>query len=151
KRINTYNKLEKDLESWMLDVLSKKERSERIKELEKLKKAYEWLKDLKKTPDVLFIIDWHYENLSLVEAKKLNIPSYSLLGSTWDIDSCTNFVPCNVNSIKSIKFILNYLKPVLTKVKTQKPFDSKNEGEARKDFKKPFVKKPFENKEDTNN
>ncbi|EKD66080.1 MAG: 30S ribosomal protein S2 [uncultured bacterium (gcode 4)] len=142
KRIATYNKIEKDLENWTLDMLSKKEKSEKMKELEKLKKAYEWLKELKKSPDVIFAVDGHYEWLSLTEARKMKIPSYALLGSTGDIDSCTNFIPCNVNSIKSIKFILDYLKPVLTKKKIISSFNKEqtNTRPFNKDFKKPFVK-----------
>ncbi len=124
KRIFTYNKLEKDLESWAFSILNKKEKSEKIKEIEKLKKSYEWVKELKKVPDVIFVIDWHYESLALLEAKKMKIPSYTLLWSNWDIDSCTDFIPCNVNSTKSIKFILDYVKPFLLKKKVNKNFDS---------------------------
>jgi small subunit ribosomal protein S2 len=104
-----------------MDMLSKKEKAMKMKELEKLKKAYEGLKELKKTPDALLVIDGHYEGLALTEARILKIPSYSLLGSTGDIDSCTNFIPCNVNSIKAIKFILDYIKPTLTRKKVEKP------------------------------
>lgn len=127
KRIATYNKLEKDLETWILDSLTKKEKSVKIKELEKLRKAYEWLKELKKAPDAIFVVDGHYEWLALTECAKLKISSYAMLGSTWDIDSCTDFIPCNVNSIKSIKFILDYLKPVITRKKVAKPFDNNTE------------------------
>ncbi len=81
-------------------------------------------KRTQKTPDAIFVIDWHYENLALEESKKLKIPSYALLWSTWDIDSCTDFIPCNVNSIKAIKFILDYLKPALTKKKIMRTFDT---------------------------
>lgn len=124
KRIATYAKLEKDLETWVLDVLTKKEKSVKMKELEKLKQAYEWVKELKKTPDAIFVIDGHFENLALTEAKKLWIPSYALLGNTWDIDMCTNFVPCNVNSIRAVNFILEYLKPSITRKKQTKTFES---------------------------
>lgn len=146
KRIATYNKLEKDLETWALDLLTKKEKAMKLKELEKLKKAYEWLKELKKTPDAIVVVDGHYEWLALTEAATLKIPSYALLGSTGDIDSCTNFIPCNVNSIKALKFILDYLKPVLTRKKINKPFE--NNGEQKKfpprnpnPIKRDFVKK----------
>ncbi|EKE28209.1 MAG: ribosomal protein S2 [uncultured bacterium (gcode 4)] len=122
RRIFTYNKLEKDAETGVLDMLTKKEKAMKMKELEKLKKAYEGLKELKKTPDAVFVIDGHYEGLALTEARILKIPSFALLGSTGDIDSCTNFIPCNVNSIKAIKFMLDQLKPTLTRKKIEKPF-----------------------------
>lgn len=123
KRIATYNKLEKDLETWAMDMLSKKERATKTKELDKLRKAYEGLKELKKVPDMVFVVDGHYEGLALEESRKLKITSIAMLGSTWDIDSCSNFIPCNVNSIKAIKFILDYLRPILTRKKVAKAFD----------------------------
>lgn len=117
KRIAAYNQIEKDLQTGTLEMLTKKEKASKLKELEKLRKAYEGIKDIKKTPDLLIVVDGHYESLALEEAKTLKIPTYALLGSTGDIDHCTDFVPCNVNSIKSIKFVLDYLKTAIKRVK----------------------------------
>lgn len=117
KRIAAYNQIEKDLETGALEVLTKKEKASKLKELDKLSKAYSGIKELKKTPDLLLVIDGHYESLALEEARILKIPTYALLGSTGDIDRCSDFVPCNVNSIKSIKFILDYLKSGIKRAK----------------------------------
>ena len=117
KRIAAYNKIEKDIEIGAFDSLTKKERAEKAKELDKLKKAYEGIKDMKRTPDAILIVDGYYEGLATAEAKTLKLPTYALLGSTGDIDTCHDFVPCNVNSVKSIKFVLEYLKPALVRVK----------------------------------
>ncbi len=117
KRIAAYNQIEKDLQSGALEMLTKKEKASKLKELEKLRKAYEGIKEIKKTPDLLVVVDGHYESLALEEARTLKIPTYALLGSTGDIDHCTDFVPCNVNSIKSIKFVLDYLKSAVKRVK----------------------------------
>lgn len=121
-RIAAYAKIEKDAETGALDLLTKKEKASKLKELEKLRKAYEGIKDLKKTPDLLLVVDGHYESLALEEASKLGIPTYALLGSTGDIDRCTDFVPCNVNSIKAIKFILDYLKTSIKRTKKAENF-----------------------------
>jgi small subunit ribosomal protein S2 len=117
KRIAAYNQIEKDLETGALEMLTKKEKASKLKELEKLRKAYEGIKDIKKTPDILLVVDGHYESLALEEARTLSIPTYALLGSTGDIDRCTDFVPSNVNSIKSIKFVLDYLKTAIKRTK----------------------------------
>lgn len=122
RRIATYNKIEKDLEDGALDTLTKKEKSQKLKELEKLRKAYQGIKDLKRTPDAVLVVDGYYELLALTEAKKLKLPTYALLGSTGDIDNTTDFVPCNVNSIKSLKFVLEYLKPALFRAKKENIF-----------------------------
>ncbi len=117
KRVNTYNSIEKTSQEWGFEGFTKKEISGKMKELEKLRKNYEGIKDMRRTPDALFVIDGHYEQLALSEARTLKIPTFALLGSTGDIDCCDEFVPCNVNSIKSLSFILSYLSPALKREK----------------------------------
>lgn len=121
-RIKYYNNLEKDLESGMLDNLTKKEKAVKITELEKLREAYSGVKNMRKVPDLVVVIDGHYEELTLTEARKLSIPTLALLGSTGDIDHCDHFIPCNVNSVKSLAFILGELKGSIS---TRKDFAAK--------------------------
>lgn len=130
KRIAAYNKIEKEIETGALEGLTKKEKAMRLKELEKLQKAYSGVKDIKRTPDAVFIIDGRFEALSVAEANKMKIPSFALLGSTGDIDSVTHFVPCNVNSMKSLSFILKELAPALKR--TAKTTDSSNDNTIRR-------------------
>lgn len=122
KRIGYYAELEKDLANGMLDNLTKKEKAEKMKELEKLRTAYAGVKEMRRLPDLIVAVDGHYEDLALTEAQTLKIPSVALLGSTGDIDKATYFVPCNVNSIKSLAFMLGELKG---SVKTRKADEKK--------------------------
>ena len=117
KRINTYNSIEKSAGESGFEGLTKKEISGKMKELEKLKKSYEGIKDLKRVPDALFVIDGHFEFLAVTEAKTLKIPTYALMGSTGDADITTDFVPCNVNSVRSLTFVMEYLKDALKREK----------------------------------
>lgn len=118
KRIKYYNELESDMEKGMLDNLSKKEKAVKVKELEKLREAYSGVKNMRKLPDIVVGVDGHYEQLALTEASRLNIPTLALLGSTGDVDQSTYFIPCNVNSIKSLAFILGELKTAIKPRKT---------------------------------
>lgn len=61
---------------------------------------------MKKLPDVIFTIDGCYEDLALTEAASAKIMRLALLGSTGDIDKADAFIPCNVNSIRALAFIL---------------------------------------------
>ncbi len=106
-------RIEKELESGMMDNLSKKEKAVKMKELETLKNAYEGVKDMKKTPDIVFVIDGHCEDLALTESQKAKITTMALLGSTGDIDKTDYFVPCNVNSLKSLAFVLGEIKTAI--------------------------------------
>ncbi len=119
KRIAYYNELEKELEGGLLEGLTKKEKSVKLKELEKLKSAYSGVKDLKKIPDIIFVVDGHYEDLALSEAQAGKVTTMALLGSTGNIDKTDYFVPCNVNSMKSLAFILGEIKSSIKTRKTE--------------------------------
>lgn len=119
KRIGYYAELERDLANGMFDNLTKKEKAVKLKELDKLRTAYAGVKEMRRTPDLLVVVDGHYEDLALTEAKVLGIPTVSLLGSTGDIDKTDYFVPCNVNSIKSLAFILGEMKGSVKTRKTE--------------------------------
>jgi small subunit ribosomal protein S2 len=123
KRIAYYNELETSLANGMLEGLTKKEKAVKLTELEKLKAAYIGVKDMKRTPDLVVVVDGHYEDLALAEAAVSGVTSIALLGSTGDIDKATYFVPCNVNSIKAIAWMLGELKGAIKakKVEDKKP------------------------------
>ena len=110
KRINSYLELLQDLESGALEILTKKEKAWKLLELEKLDKAYAWLKEMKKLPDLVFASDGIYEKQSLKEAEILNIKSYAIFNTNWDIDLVDNMIPANTNSPKSFDYIANELK-----------------------------------------
>ena len=105
KRINSYLQLLNDSESGALDMLTKKEKATKMLELEKLEKAYAWLKEMKKIPDVILASDWIYEKQSLKEAQILNIKSFAVFNTNGDIDLVSNLVPANTNAVKSFEYL----------------------------------------------
>ena len=117
KRIATYLKLLKDAENGTFDVLTKKEKAAKMLELEKLDKAFKWLKEMKKVPDVLFVIDGAFEAQALREANSLKLPSLAVLNTNGDPDTVEAFIPANTNSVKSIDFIAAELASCLSGVK----------------------------------
>jgi len=117
KRISTYLKLLKDSENGSLDILTKKEKSTKLLELEKLDKAFKWLKEMKKIPDIIFVIDGAFEIQALKEANSLKLPSLAVLNTNGDPDRVEAFIPANTNSVKSIDFIASELKSCLSGIK----------------------------------
>ncbi len=77
---------------------------------------------MKRAPDVVVVVDGHYEDLALTEAHTMGVTTIALLGSTGDIDKTDYFVPCNVNSIKALAFVLGELK---ASIKARKSDDKK--------------------------
>lgn len=148
KRIAYYNQLERDLASGILDNLTKKEKSVKLKELEKLQKAYAGVKDMRRAPDVVFVLDGRYEDLALTEARHVSATTISLLGSTGDIDRTDFFIPCNVNSIKALTFMMNELVPsIQARKKEERTFSNKTEKIAPRGGARP--PRPAKNDEKT--
>nr|MDD3720325.1 30S ribosomal protein S2 [Candidatus Gracilibacteria bacterium] len=152
RRIGTYLKLLKDQELGEFETLTKKEKASRLLELDKLSKAYGGLKEMKKLPELIFVVDGVYESQAIKEANSLNIECISILNSNGDDIVVSNCIPANTNSPKSLLFIANSLKSSIVVgavpttqdrtnegVKVKKIEDKKISGE-KKSFKKPETK-----------
>ena len=139
KRINTYLKLLKDSETGALDVLTKKEKAAKLLEIEKLDKAYSWVKEMKKIPDIVFVVDGVYERQAIKEANSLKLKTFAVLNTNWDDTVVDNCIPANTNSVKSIEFLLDELAPAISKVtKTE----STNASRVKKVTEKKVERKP---------
>ena len=79
KRINRLKDIERMEEDGTFEVLPKKETVNLLKEKDRLLKFLGGIKDMKKLPDALFVIDPRKESIAIAEARKLNILSLGLL------------------------------------------------------------------------
>ncbi len=121
RRISTYLRLLKDSESGAFDVLTKKEAASKMLELEKLNKAFKGLKEMKTTPDVIFVVDGVYEKQAIKEANSLGLKAFAIMNTNGDDTVVDNLIPANTNSVKSIEFIAEALKSELAWVKVKAP------------------------------
>jgi len=108
-RIKRLKNLEEQEVNQIFDVLPKKEASLRKKELEKLRKHLNGVKDMKKIPDIVILIDQKREITAIKECKKLGIPIVSILDTNCDPDLVDIIIPGNDDAVRSIKFILKSL------------------------------------------
>ena len=69
---------------------------------------------MKSTPDVLFIIDTNREQIAVLEAKKLGIPIIGIVDTNCDPDLIDYPIPANDDGVKSVQFILDSFKKVLS-------------------------------------
>lgn len=136
KRISSYLQLLSDAESGAFNMLTKKEKATKMLELEKLDKAYSWLKDMKKLPDVIFASDGIYEKQALREAEILGIKSFAIFNTNGDIDLVSNLIPANTNSTKSFDYLAEELKSAF--LKSSAP---QQKAQIKKVEEKPQVKK----------
>jgi len=93
--------------------LSKKEILRIDQNIAKMKRKFGGLKNLKRLPDVLFVVDVKTEKLAIKEAKKENIPVVGICDTDSDPTSVDFAIPANDESITSLTYILSEVEKAL--------------------------------------
>ena len=83
------------------------------KEKEKLHRSLGGIAEMKKTPDLIFIIDTNIESLAVAEAKKLNIPIIAVLDTNSDPTGINYPIPGNDDARRSINLYCELLKDTI--------------------------------------
>lgn len=109
ERIVRLKTLEQEEADQVFDLLPKKEASLRRKELEKLRKNLDGIKEMNRIPDVMILVDQKREMTAIRECQKLGIPIVSILDTNCDPDLIDIPIPGNDDAVGSIKLILQSL------------------------------------------
>tara|TARA_Y100001970_G_scaffold252368_1_gene326126 strand:- start:1254 stop:2048 length:795 start_codon:yes stop_codon:yes gene_type:complete len=104
-RIKYLASLEEEQKNTDTSSLTKKELTLVNKKINKLNKFFEGMKNYKKLPDCLFVVDVKKEKIAINEANILKIPVIGLVDSDSDPTGIDYVIPGNDDSIKSIKLI----------------------------------------------
>lgn len=112
KRIIELETLTKEKAEGSWSKYTKKEASDLAKKMKKLEAYYGGMLNMKKLPDLVFIIDPKSEITALLEAKDAGIPVVSLAGTDNDISTHNHPILGNDSSVKSIKFFTELLSGV---------------------------------------
>lgn len=105
KRVKRLKTLEKQAEDGTFEILPKKEVTLLKHEMEKLQKYLGGIKDMKKLPDALFIIDPKKEEIAVSEARKLHIPIIATVDTNCDPDVIDYPIPANDDAIRAVKLL----------------------------------------------
>ena len=105
QRIERLKQLRKMEEDGTFDLLPKKEVIKLNLEIEKLDKYLGGIKDMKKLPGALFIVDPRKEKIAVSEAKKLGIPVVAIVDTNCDPDEVDYVIPGNDDAIRAVKLI----------------------------------------------
>jgi small subunit ribosomal protein S2 len=103
KRIERLHQLEEMEQDGTFDVLPKKEVVLLRKEKERLEKFLGGIKNMKKLPDAVFIIDPRKERIAVAEARKLNIPIVAIVDTNCDPDEVDYVIPGNDDAIRAVR------------------------------------------------
>ena len=115
----------KKLEKINLDLVSenrgftKKELLKMSIQRDKLQRSLGGISNMKKIPDLVFIIDTNYESLAIKEAIKLNIPIIAILDTNSNPDGIDFPVPGNDDARRSIDLYCNLIKETIDNAKKE--------------------------------
>jgi len=113
-------KLEKDKSSGYDENLTKKEKLSLERERMKLADLHRGIKDMRKIPDVLVVVDILHDDIAVKEAKRLDIPVVAILDTNADPTEADYPIPANDDSIQAIQLIISELANAILEAKSSK-------------------------------
>ena len=130
KRINRLKELETMEEDGTFEVLTKKEVLQLRHEMEKLEKFLGGIKDMKKLPGALFIVDPRKERIAVAEARKLNIPIVAIVDTNCDPDEIDYVIPGNDDAIRAVKLLTGRMADAVLEGRQGQAGEAENAEEA---------------------
>jgi small subunit ribosomal protein S2 len=108
-QIQRLKELEKQEADGYFEKLSKKDYSSKRKDLDKLRRLFNGIKDMTSLPDVVVFTNQLKDALAIQECLRLGIPTICIVDTNCDPDLIPYPIPANDDSSSSINFILTYL------------------------------------------
>ena len=105
KRIHRLKELEAMETDGTFDVLTKKEVMQLRHEMDRLEKYLGGIKEMRKIPGAIFIVDPRKERIAVAEARKLNIPIVAIVDTNCDPDEIDYVIPGNDDAIRAVKLL----------------------------------------------
>ncbi len=109
KRIDRMIKLEQMETDGTFERLTKKEVLTLQNEKERLMKFLSGIRNMKKLPDAVYIVDPRKEKIAVAEARKLNIPVIAIVDTNCDPDEIDYLIPGNDDAIRAVKLITSVM------------------------------------------
>jgi small subunit ribosomal protein S2 len=108
-RIETLKKLEKRRDNGEFELISKKEALILNRKIEKLQQRLGGIRNMRKLPDLLVIVDTKRESTAVKEANTLEIPVLALADTNSNPDDIDYIIPANDDAVRAIKLLLSAL------------------------------------------
>jgi small subunit ribosomal protein S2 len=105
RRIDRLHELEKMEANGTLEVSPKKEVAELMHERDKLQKFLGGIKEMRRLPGALFVIDPRKERIAVAEARKLGIPIVAIVDTNCDPDEVDYVIPGNDDAIRAVRLL----------------------------------------------
>ena len=108
-RVNRMEELEAMETDGRMEMLPKKEQILLRKELGKLQVNLNGIRNMRRTPDAIFVIDTNREEIAIKEAKRLGIPVIGTLDTNCDPDDVEYGIPANDDAIRSVRLLADFV------------------------------------------
>jgi small subunit ribosomal protein S2 len=119
KRISRLRELERQRDTGMFEVLTKKEVSKLEDELNRLERFLGGIKDMPRLPDALFVVDPRKERIAVLEARKLKIPIIAVIDTNCDPDEIDYAIPGNDDAIRAVKLMTGKIADAIIEGSTE--------------------------------
>ncbi len=129
-RIKRLKEIEKMEEDGTFEVLPKKEVIELKKEQDKLEKNLGGIKEMKKLPDAIFVVDPKKEKICVQEARKLHIPLFGICDTNCDPEELDYVIPGNDDAIRAVKLIVAKMADAIIEANQGEAYDEAPEFEG---------------------
>ena len=103
---------------------------------EKLKLAdqHRGIKDMRRLPDLVIIVDAQYEDTAIKEARRLDIPTIAIVDSNTDPNKVTYPIPANDDSMRTINIIISALADAVVEARSGHSDNDNSENAVSKNF-----------------
>ena len=127
KRIDRLYQIKKMEEDGTFDLLPKKEVIKLQGELEKLEKFLGGIKEMKKLPGALFVVDPKKEKIAIQEARKLGIKIVAIVDTNCDPEEVDYVIPGNDDAIRAVKLIASTMSNAIIEGRQGEQFEAAEE------------------------
>ena len=100
-----------------ISVYTKKEQAQLLKKKDRLENFLGGIKEMKKLPDAVFVVDPLQEHNAVAEAKKLGIPVFALIDTNADPNTVDYPIPCNDDAVRSVKLMVSLIADAVVEAK----------------------------------
>lgn len=134
-RVKFLEDIEKMEQDGTFEALPKKEVIKLKKEYDKLNRNLCGIREMKKLPQALVIVDPRIEETAIKEARKLNIPVFGIVDTNCDPDIVDYVIPANDDAVRSVKLVIGALANAIAEVNGKEVINYVSSEDAKENLK----------------
>lgn len=146
-RIRRMEEIERMETDGTFEALPKKEVIQIRKEYEKLNKNLRGIREMKRMPQAMIIVDPRKEEIAIKEARILGIPVFGIVDTNCDPDMVDYVIPGNDDAVRSVKLLIGALTNAIAEVNGGEIIDYVSEDDKTKAMQKAQKKEAAKERE----